>query len=123
LVGGSNDFLTVYGKPLYVINEMSGQPINLIRLGYPEIDTGLFTDDDFMMYNNVTTEFQDFIEGPYSIILKFTGLRWLGESKTALVVPHPTKNIVMDTSNFPHSCLTIPQPIRWSHATRKVLLQ
>ena len=82
MVGGLNDFLTVYGKPVYVINEMSGQPINMLCLGYyPEIDTGLFTDDDFMMYNNVATEFQDFIEGPYSIILKFTGLRWLGESK------------------------------------------
>ena len=87
MVGGSNDFLTVYGKPLYVINEMSGQPINLLRLGYPEIDTGLFTDDDFMMYNNVTTAFQDFIEGPYSVILKYTGLRWLGESKADIVVP------------------------------------
>jgi len=59
---------------------MSGQPISLLRLGYPEIDTGLFTDDDFMMYNNVSTEFQEFIEGPYSVVLKYTGLRWLGES-------------------------------------------
>jgi hypothetical protein len=80
LVGGSTDFLTIYGKPVYMINGMSGQPTNLLRLGYPEVDTGLFTDDDFMMYNNVTTEFQDFIEGPYSVILKYTGLRWLGKS-------------------------------------------
>ena len=89
LIGdNSNDFLTIYGKPVYVINEMSGQPISLLRLGYPEIDTGLFTDDDFMLYNNVTTEFQEFIEGPYSVVLKYTGLRWLGESKLlALVVP------------------------------------
>ena len=57
LIGDSKDFLTVYGKPIYVINEMSGQPISLLRLGYPDIDTGLFTDDDFMLYNNVTTEF------------------------------------------------------------------
>jgi len=76
----ASDFLTIYGKPVYVINEMSGQPISLLRLGYPEVDTGLFTDDDFMMYNNVSTEFQEFIEGPYSVVLKYTGLRWLGES-------------------------------------------
>ena len=80
MVGGSNDILFIYGKPVYMINEMSGQPIDLLRLGYPEIDTGLFTDDDFMMYNNVSTEFQEFIEGPYSVVLKYTGLRWLGES-------------------------------------------
>jgi len=62
--------------------------MSLLRLGYPDIDTGLFTDDDFMLYNNVTTDFQELIEGPYSVVLKYTGLRWLGESKLlALVVP------------------------------------
>ena len=76
----ASEFLTIYGKPVYVINEMSRQPISLLRLGYPENDTGLFTDDDFMYYNNVTTEFQEFMEGPYSIVLKYTGLRWLGKS-------------------------------------------
>ena len=81
LVGTSEKFVSVYGKPLYVINNMSGQPNSLLRLGYPEIDTGLFTDDDFFQYNNITTEFQEFIDGPYSVILKYTGLRWYGESK------------------------------------------
>jgi hypothetical protein len=81
----ASEFLTIYGKPVYVINEMSGQPISLLRLGYPEVDTGLFTDDDFMYYNNVTTEFQEFMEGPYSIVLKYTGLRWLGKSKASSV--------------------------------------
>ena len=75
----ASEFLTIYGKPVYVINGMSGQPYSLLRLGYPEVDTGLFTDDDFMMFNNVSTDFQEFIEGPYSVIMKYTGLRWLGE--------------------------------------------
>jgi hypothetical protein len=75
----ASEFLTIYGKPVYVVNGMSGQPNSLLRLGYPEVDTGLFTDDDFMMYNNVSTDFQEFIEGPYSVVMKYTGLRWLGE--------------------------------------------
>ena len=64
---------------------MSGQPNSFLRLGYPEFDTGAFTDDDFVYYNNVTTEFQEFMEGPYSVILKYTGLRWLGKSKASFV--------------------------------------
>jgi len=75
---------------------MSGQPISLLRLGYPEVDTGLFTDDDFMMYNNVSTEFQEFIEGPYSVVMKYTGLRWLGEfRKLALVVQQKMRWILL----------------------------
>jgi hypothetical protein len=46
---------------------------------------GAFTDDDFMYYNNVTTEFHEFMGGPYSVILKYTGLRWLGKSKASFV--------------------------------------
>ncbi len=62
------------------IRVASGQPVSLLRLGYPEAEAVAFIDDDFMYYNNVTTEFQEFMEGPYSIVLKYTGLRWLGKS-------------------------------------------
>ena len=84
---------------------MSGQPISLLRLGYPEIDTGLFTDDDFMMYNNVSTEFQEFIEGPYSVVLKYTGLRWLGESDGYIsigvyIFPYSFKTLVVSFPTY-----------------------
>jgi hypothetical protein len=42
-----------------VVKGMSGQPISLLRLGYPEAEAVAFTDDDFMYYNNVTAEFQE----------------------------------------------------------------
>ena len=79
---------------------MSGQPNSLLRLGYPEFDTGAFTDDDFMYYNNVTTEFHEFMEGPYSVILKYTGLRWLGKSKASLVHNHAGIDFLKRTAQF-----------------------
>ena len=98
---------------------MSGQPNSLLRLGYPEFDTDAFTDDEFMYYNNVTTEFQEFMEGPYSVILKYTGLRWLGKSKAC-----PT---IMKKITFSYQILSFaisfPTPTRLYDARRKVLLQ
>ena len=83
LIGHPSGFLTIYGKPVYVVEGMSRQPVSLLRFGYPEGEAVAFTDDDFIYYNNVTAEFQELKEGPYSIFLKYTGLRWLGKSKAS----------------------------------------
>jgi len=101
---------------------MSGQPNSLLRLGYPEFDTGAFTDDDFVYYNNVTTEFQEFMEGPYSVILKYTGLRWLGKSKASFGCTTIMKKITFSYQMLSFA-ISFPTPTRLYDARRKVLLQ
>ena len=32
------DFVQVYNRPMYVIRNMEGKPINLLRLSYPDDD-------------------------------------------------------------------------------------
>lgn len=94
------DFVEVYGRPMYVINNLSGKPYSLLRLTYPDDDdeyynvdypnsTGtlsshkhvhpdFFTDDDFFEVNNETSEFQQLLRN-YTFVLWFTGIRWYGQ--------------------------------------------
>lgn len=95
------DFVEVYGRPMYYSENMSGKPYNLLRLRYPENgneyfnisypigSTGVlephkhyhdafFTDDDFFEINNTTEAYQDLLKN-YTFVLRFTGQRWYGQ--------------------------------------------
>ena len=85
---------------MYTIENLSGKPYSLLRLGYPEDDThykidypnstgdgdiathkhfhpAFFEDDDFFEQNNVTTKpgFQTLLQN-YTFVLRYTGRRW-----------------------------------------------
>jgi hypothetical protein len=94
------DFVEVYGRPMYVIRDLQGKPYSLLRLGYPNDgpqyfnitypnDTtdgvvahkhyhdSFFEDDDFFEVNN-STEDQELYKN-YTFVVKFTGQRWYGQ--------------------------------------------
>jgi hypothetical protein len=84
LLGDSSDFVTVYGKPVFEILNMSGKPTSLLRLGYPDIEAGTdgvrddYFSDDFFQYNNISTGFQELLKN-YTFVLFYSGLRWYGK--------------------------------------------
>jgi len=106
LLGDPNDdevdFVEVYGRPVYVLRNLSGKPTSLMRLGYPEDETDqyynveypqnstealplhqhyneqFFEDDDFFEINNQTEDFQKLMNN-YTFALSFTGRRWYGK--------------------------------------------
>lgn len=94
------DFVENYGRPMYVMRNLSGKPYNLLRLGYPEdgkeyfnityanqignftphkhYHDSFFEDDDFFKMKNSTGEFSELLQN-YTFVLRFTGQRWYGE--------------------------------------------
>jgi len=106
LLGDPNDdevdFVEVYGRPVYVLRNLSGKPTSLMRLGYPENEVDqyynveypqnstealplhqhyneqFFEDDDFFEINNQTEDFQKLLNN-YTFALSFTGRRWYGK--------------------------------------------
>lgn len=106
LLGDPNDdevdFVEVYGRPVYVLRNLSGKPTSLMRLGYPENEVDqyysveyprngtealpqhqhyneqFFEDDDFFEINNQTEDFQKLMNN-YTFALSFTGRRWYGK--------------------------------------------
>jgi hypothetical protein len=106
LLGDPNDdevdFVEVYGRPVYVLRNLSGKPTSLMRLGYSEDETDqyysveyppngtetlplhqhyneqFFEDDDFFEINNQTEDFQKLMNN-YTFALSFTGRRWYGK--------------------------------------------
>lgn len=96
------EFVEVYGHPVYVMRNVSGKPYNLLRLGYPADDQkhfnvsypngvidgsvmshrhyhdSFFLDDDFFEKNNSSENFQELLK-QYDVILRFTGQRWYGQ--------------------------------------------
>lgn len=99
------DFVEVYGRPLYVRRNMAGSPLSFLRLGYPddgaehfEIEypnstspndgqavtphkhnaPEFFTDDDFMEQNNRTAEYAALLQN-YTFVVFYTGRRWYGQ--------------------------------------------
>mmetsp|Transcript_20385 Transcript_20385/g.58971 ORF Transcript_20385/g.58971 Transcript_20385/m.58971 type:complete len:591 (-) Transcript_20385:139-1911(-) len=97
-------FVESYGRPVYVIDNMSGKPFSLMRLTYPDDDDQyfdiqysntndgakntvgehkhyhpeFFADDDFFEVNNQTEAFQDLMKN-YTFVLRYTGNRWYGQ--------------------------------------------
>lgn len=84
LLGNASDFVAVYGKPLYMIENMTGKPTNLLRLSYSAVKTdadGMSDDhfsDDFFQHNSNNVGFQQLLEN-YTFVLHYTGLRWYGK--------------------------------------------
>jgi hypothetical protein len=84
ILGNSSDFVAVYGRPLYMIENMSGKPASLLRLSYSDVETD--TDgvndnnfnDDFFQHNSNSSGFQQLLKN-YTFVLHYTGLRWHGK--------------------------------------------
>ena len=78
LLGKPSSYEAIYGRPMYVIDDMSGKPASLLRLGYTDyFNNGRFT-DDFFQYNNESSSFQELMTN-YTFVLRYTGLRWYGD--------------------------------------------
>ena len=94
------NFVEVYGRPVYVLKNLSGKPYPLMRLGFnPESgdqpyeleypnDTvsrdldphkhhhdSFFEDDDLFDQNSVKPEFMELLQN-YTFIVYYTGARW-----------------------------------------------
>mmetsp|Transcript_22209 Transcript_22209/g.45394 ORF Transcript_22209/g.45394 Transcript_22209/m.45394 type:complete len:708 (+) Transcript_22209:228-2351(+) len=106
LLGDKQDdevnFVEVYGRPMYRVNNLQGVPYSVLRLGFPDdddvhfdvqhkqnsmiatlpphkhYDPDYFLDDDFFETNNRSTAFQKLLEN-YTFVLRFTGRRWYGQ--------------------------------------------
>lgn len=99
------DFVEVYGRPMYVIENLSDKPYGLLRLTHPDDDDKYFnveypdstetdgvgdlvshkhfhldsfSDDDFFQLNNQTAEFSQLLKN-YTVVLRYTGRRWYGQ--------------------------------------------
>ncbi|KAL7551942.1 hypothetical protein ACHAWF_015151 [Thalassiosira exigua] len=99
------DFVEVYGRPMYVRSNMTGKPLEFLRLTYPDDDgehfdieyqnstvpndvqvlvphkhnaPEFFTDDDFFEQNNQTAEYAKLLQN-YTFIIFYTGRRWYGQ--------------------------------------------
>jgi hypothetical protein len=103
-VDGKDHFFASYGRPIYVIRNMSGMPYSLLRLGFPETgeeyfgieymnstnaeeltphkhyEPRFFEDDDFFQqnYKNRGGAFEKQLEN-YTFTLHYTGRRWYGK--------------------------------------------
>lgn len=103
----NNNFYVSYGRPIYVIQNMTGMPYNFLRLGFPDIgiesydieylnSTNVFGVGDIPPHKHIktTTSFDDdFFEQRskldkdgfnqllenYAFYLHFTGRRWYGK--------------------------------------------
>jgi len=77
LLGDPNDnevdFVEVYGRPMYVIYNMTGRPSSFLRT--KEKDD---TDDYFFEMKNKSAEFQELLEN-YTFVLRYTGQQWYGQ--------------------------------------------
>ena len=105
-IDDNDQFVESYGRPMYVLRNMSGMPYSLLRLGFPENDyedfeieypnatfasqeasvpphkhheTHFFDDDDFFETNlkNRGSEFESLLKN-YTFVLHYTGRRWYG---------------------------------------------
>ncbi|KAL7469751.1 hypothetical protein ACHAXS_010855 [Conticribra weissflogii] len=96
------NFVEVYGRPVYKVNNLQGIPYSVLRLGFPDdddvhfevqhkqsstieilpphkhTDPEYFLDDDFFETNNRSTAFQKLLKN-YTFVLRFTGRRWYGQ--------------------------------------------
>ena len=79
LLGNSSDFIAVYGRPMYLIRNMTGKPTSFLRLGYADTDVrDDHFNDDFFQYNNKSIEFRELLKN-FTVVMYYTGLRWYGK--------------------------------------------